>query len=203
MAQFLSGAGTCGVGFSWLDPPRKLTQALESDAGEGVEVALHIRHVLEWLIFFDSPPLLVLPKIFEEPSLQLLPFLLLVGGVIIVVEEPEDVVQVFPPPLAPVVSDVLQRVSRGSLCNTTRLWLGLSRGGGWRDIMRCPGVAPTLLSRHLVTGLPDGGPLPSSPGVAGRSTAIVSTSGNLSPTYINVLTASGSRLVGRGVKGDS
>ena len=131
---------------TWLDPPHKLTQSLKSDAGEGVEVALHIRHVLEWLIFFDSPPLLlVLPKIFEEPSHQLLPFLLLVGGVIIVVEGPEDVVQVFPPPRTPVVSDVLQRVSRGSLRNAARLWQGLSRGGGWRDIMRHPNGVPTLL----------------------------------------------------------
>ena len=150
---------------TWLDPPHKLTQSLKSDAGEGVEAALHIRHVLEWLIFFDSPPLLlVLPKIFEEPSLQLLPFLLLAGGVIIVVEGPEDVVQVFPPTHAPVFSDVLQRVSRGSLRNAARLWRGLSRDGGWRDITRHPGGVPTLLLRHLVTGLPDGGPFLSSPG---------------------------------------
>ena len=83
---------------TWLYPLHKLTQPTESDAGEGVEAALHVRHVLEWLIFFDSPPLLLaLPKIFKEPSLQLLPFLLLVGGVIIVVEGPKDMVQVFPP----------------------------------------------------------------------------------------------------------
>ena len=108
---------------TWLDPPCKLTQSTESDASEGVEVALNVRHVLEWLIFFDSPPLLLmLPKIFEELSPQLLPFLLLVGGIIVVEEGPEDVVQVFPPPCTPVVSYVLQRVSR--------LWRGLSRGGG-------------------------------------------------------------------------
>ena len=84
---------------------------------------LHVRHVLEWLIFFDSPPLLlVLPKILKELNPQLLPFLLLVEGVIVVIKGPEDVVQVFPPPCAPVVSKVLQRVSRGSLCNATRLW---------------------------------------------------------------------------------
>ena len=189
---------------TWLDPPCKLSQSLESDAGEGLEVALHVRHVLEWLLFFDSPPfLLVLPKIFEELSLQLLPLCLLVGGVIVVVEGPKDVVQVFLPPCTPVVSEVLQRVSRGSPCNTTRLWRGVSRGGGWRDITRCPGGASTLLSRHPVTGLPDGGPFLSSPGVAGRLTVIVSASANLSPAYINVLTASGSRLGGRGVKGDS
>ena len=76
---------------TWLDPSHKLTQSLKSDAGEVVGAALHIRHVLEWLIFFDSPPLLLaLPKIFEEPSLQLLPFLLLAGGVIIAVEGPKD-----------------------------------------------------------------------------------------------------------------
>ena len=116
---------------TWLDPPCKLTQSLESDAGEGLQVALHVRHVLEWLLFFDSPPfLLALPKIFEELSLQLLPLPLLVGGVIVAVEGPEDVVQVFPPPCTPVVSEVLQRVFRGSPRNATKLWRGVSRGGG-------------------------------------------------------------------------
>ena len=189
---------------TWLDPPCKLTQSLEADASEGLEVMLYVRHVLEWHLFFDSPPLLLaLPKIFEELSPQLLPFLLLAGGVIVAVEGSEDVVQVFPSPCTPVVSEVLQRASRGSLHNAARLWQGLSRSGGWRDITRHPGGAPTLLLRHLVTGLPDGGPLPSSPGVAGRPTVTVSTLGNLSPAYINVLTAGGSRLCGRGVKGDS
>ena len=116
---------------TWLDLPHKLTQSMESDTSEGVEAALHVRHVLEWLIFFDSPPLLlVLPKIFEELSLQLPPFLLLVGRIIVVEEGPEDVVQVFPPPCTPVVSYFLQRVSRGSPHNAARLWRGLSRGGG-------------------------------------------------------------------------
>ena len=69
--------------------------------------------------------------------------------------------------------------------------------------MRHPGGAPTLLSRHPVTGLPDGGPFPSSPGAAGRLTVVISASANLSPAYINVPTASGDRLGGRGVKGDS
>ena len=91
---------------AWLDPPCKLTQSLESDTGEGVEVVLHVGHVLEWLLFFDSPPfLLVLPEIFEEPSLQLLPFLLCVRGVILAVEGPEDVIQVFLPPCTPVVDE--------------------------------------------------------------------------------------------------
>ena len=116
---------------TWLDPPCKLTQSLESDAGEGLEVALHVRHVLEWLLFFDSPPfLLVLPKILEELSLQLLPLRLLVGGVIVVVEGPEDVAQVFLPPCTPVVSEVLQRVSRGGPRNAAKLWRGVSRDGG-------------------------------------------------------------------------
>ena len=47
---------------TWHDPPCKLTQSLESDTDEGMEAALHVRHVLEWLLFFDSPPfLLALP----------------------------------------------------------------------------------------------------------------------------------------------
>ena len=101
---------------TWLDPPCKLTQSLESDAGEGLEVALHVRHVLEWLLFFDSPPFLL------ELSLQLLPLPLLVGGEIVAAEGPKDVVQVFPPPCTPVVSEVLQRVSRGSPRNAAKLW---------------------------------------------------------------------------------
>ena len=55
---------------TWLDPPCKLTQPLEFDAGEGLEVMLHVGHVLDWCLFFDSLPLLLaLPKIVEEPSL--------------------------------------------------------------------------------------------------------------------------------------
>ena len=74
---------------TWLDPPCKLTQSLESDASEGLEVALHVRHVLEWLLLFDSSPfLLALPKVLEEPILQFCPFLLLVGGVVIAEEGP-------------------------------------------------------------------------------------------------------------------
>ena len=69
--------------------------------------------------------------------------------------------------------------------------------------MRCPSWASTLLARHRLIGLLDGGPLPSSPGMAGRLTAIISASGSLSPVYVGVLAASGSRLGGRGVKGDS
>ena len=108
---------------TWLDSPCKLTQSLESDASDGLEVTLHVRHVLEWLIFFDSPPFpLALAKILEELSLQLLLLPLLVGGVIIVVEGPKDVVQIFPPPCAPVVSEILQRDFRGSPRNAARLW---------------------------------------------------------------------------------
>ena len=116
---------------TWLDPPCKLTQSLESDTSEGLEAFLHVRYVLEWLLFFDSPPfLLVLSKIFEELSLQLHPLCLLVGGAIVVVEGPKDVAQVFLPPCTPVVSEVLQGVSRGSPRNAAKLWRGVSRGGG-------------------------------------------------------------------------
>ena len=101
---------------TWLDPPCKLTQSLESDAGEGLELTFHVGHVLEWLLFFDSLPLLLAPpKIVKELGLQLIPPLLLARGVVVLVEGSEDVVQVLPPPYTPVVSDVLQRVSRGGL----------------------------------------------------------------------------------------
>ena len=107
---------------TWLDPPCKLTQSLEFDASEGQELMLDVGHVLEWFLFFDSLPLLlVLPKIVEELGLQLIPLLLLVGGVVVVVEGSEDVAQVLPPPCAPVVSDVPQRISRGGLLSTARL----------------------------------------------------------------------------------
>ena len=62
--------------------------------------------------------------------------------------------------------------------------------------MRFPSWTSTLLVRRWLVGLPDGGPLSSSSGMAGRLTAIISASGSLSPTYISVPTVSGSRLGG-------
>ena len=181
---------------TWFYPPCKLAQSLEFDTGEGLELMLHVGHVLEWLLFFDSLPLLlVLPKIVEELSLQLIPLLLCVGGVVVLVEGPENVAQVLPPPCTPIVSNVLQRVFSGSPLN--------ARGGRWRDITRQPSWVSTLLARHWLIGLPDGGPLPSSPGMAGRLTAIISALCSLSPMYVSVPTASRSRLGGRGVKGGS
>ena len=68
---------------TWLDPPCKLTQSIESDTGEGLKLVLNVGHVLEWLLFFDSIPLLLsLPKIVKELGLQLIPILLLASAVI-------------------------------------------------------------------------------------------------------------------------
>ena len=104
---------------TWFDPPFKLAQSLESDTSEGLELTLHVGHVLEWLLFFDSLPLLLaLPKMVKELGLQLIPILLLAGGVVVQVEASEDVVQVLPPPCTPVISEVPQRVSRGGLLST-------------------------------------------------------------------------------------
>ena len=156
---------------------------------------LHVGHVLKWHLFFDSFPLLLaLPQMVEELGLQLVPLCLHAGGVVVQVEASENVAQVLLPPCAPIVIDVLQRVSRSPLS---------ACGGGWRDITRCPSWASTLLAGHHLIGLPDGGPLLSSSGMAGRLTAITSASDSLSPTYVCALTIRGSRLGGRGVKGDS
>ena len=98
---------------NWLDSSCKLTQSFE------------------WLLFLDSPPfLLALPKILEELSLQLLPLRLPLGGVIVMVERPEDVVQVFLPPCTFVMSEVPQGVFRGSPRNTAKLWRGVPWSGG-------------------------------------------------------------------------
>ena len=163
-----------------LDPPCKLAQSLESDTGEHQELMLHVGHVLEWCLFFDSLPLiLVLPQIVEELGPQLLLICLCVGGVVVQVEGPENVAQVFLPPLAPIVSDALQRVSGSPLAFEVE-----------------DGRVSTLLVRHWLIGHPDGGPLPSSSGVAGRPMAIISASGSLSPAYISVPIVSGGRLRG-------
>ena len=63
----------------------------------------------------------------------------------------------------------------------------------------CWGIHPPVEA----SSLPDGGPLPSSPGAAGRLTAVISASAPRSPMYISVLTALGGRFGGRGAKGDS
>ena len=69
--------------------------------------------------------------------------------------------------------------------------------------MRHPEGASTLLLGIQGTGLPDGGPLSCSPGAACGPMVIISASGSLSPMPFSVLVACGSRLGGRGVKGDS
>ena len=49
---------------TWLDPSCASTQSIESDTSEGLKLVLHVGHVLEWLLFFDSLPLLLsLPEI--------------------------------------------------------------------------------------------------------------------------------------------
>ena len=94
-----------------LDPPCKLALSLESDTGECQELTLHVGHVLEWCLFFNSLPLiLALPQMAEELDLQLIPLHFHAGGVVVQVEGPENVAQVLPPPLAPIVSDAPQRV---------------------------------------------------------------------------------------------
>ena len=99
-----------------LDPPCKLAQSLEFDTGEHQELTLHVGHVLEWHLFFDSfPLLLVLPQMVEELGLQLVPLCLHAGGVVVQVEASENVAQVLLPPCTPIASDVLQRVSRNPL----------------------------------------------------------------------------------------
>ena len=55
----------------------------------------------------------------------------------------------------------------------------------------------------LITGRPDGLPLSRSPGANGRLAVIISALSTLPPMAISILTTSGSRFVGRGVKGDS
>ena len=72
---------------------------------------LHVGHVLEWCFFFDGLPLiLTLPQMVEELDPQLIPICLHVGGEVVQVEGPENMVQVLPQPLAPIVSDAPQRV---------------------------------------------------------------------------------------------
>ena len=68
------------------------------------------------------------------------------------------------------------------------------------DIARYPREALTHLTRHLLTGRPDGEPLSHSLGVTGRPAVIISASSILPPAYIGVLTTCGSRFSGRGVK---
>ena len=82
-----------------LDSPCKLAQSLESDTGDLQELTLHVGHVLEWPLFFDSLPLmLALPQVVEELDPQLIPLRLHAGGVVVQVEAPENVAQVLLPP---------------------------------------------------------------------------------------------------------
>ena len=79
-------------------------------------------------------------------------------------------------------------------------YLQVLRLGG---ITRCTGGVLTHLAWRLLTGHPNGGPLSCSPGVTGRLGAIISAWSSLPPVTVSILSASGHRFVGSGVKGDS
>ena len=169
-----------------------------------MEMLFHVGHIKEGIVFlYVLPLLLVLGKMIEEPGLQTIPFCLLEEGAIVLVIGLENMLKVLPPSGTPIISDVLQRVFRWGPHTTATLGWGAPRGGSWRDIVRCPRGVPTHLTRCLLTGRPDRGPLSCSPGVTGRLAVINSASSTLPPMPISILTTSGSQFVSRGVKSDS
>ena len=169
-----------------------------------MEMLFHVGHIKEGVVFLDVLPLLLaLGEMIKEPGLQTIPFRLLEGGAIVLLIGLEDMLKVLPPSGAPIISDILQRVFRWGPHTTATLGWGAPRGGSWRDIARHPRGVPTHLTRCLLTGHPDGGPLSRSPGVTGRLAVMDSASSILPPMPIGVLTAGGSWFVSGGVKGDS
>ena len=79
-----------------------------NDAGGGMEMLFHVGHILEGVVFFDAPPLiLVLEEMFKELVLQFGPIHLLEGGEIVLVVGLEDMLKVLPPSCTLIVSDIL------------------------------------------------------------------------------------------------
>ena len=110
-----------------LYPPCEVTEPLQLDTGGGMELPFHVGHILEGVIFLNAPPLiLVLEKMFKDLVSQLLPFCFLEGGDIVLIKGLEDMFKVLPPPLAPIIGNILQRVFR-SPRTTTTLARGASR----------------------------------------------------------------------------
>ena len=73
-----------------------------------MEMLFHVGHILEGVVFFDAPPLiLALDEMFEELVLQFSPLHLLQEGEIVLVVGLEDVLKVLPPSGALIVSDIL------------------------------------------------------------------------------------------------
>ena len=164
----------------------------------------HIGHVLHGVILFDVPPLLlVLEEVGEELLLHFGPFHLLEGGDIMPIVNLEDMLKVFPPPSALIISGILQRVFRWGPCTTATLGWSTFRCWSWGNIARCSGGVLTHLARRLLTGRPNRGPLLHSPGVTGRPGVIISASSSLPPMTISILTAHGHGFVNGGVEGDS
>ena len=110
-----------------LYPPCEVTEPLQLDAGGGMELPFHIGHILEGIIFLNAPLLiLALEKMFKDLVSQLIPFRLLEGGDIVLIIGPEDMFEVLPPPLAPIIGDILQRVFRSPRATTH--WCGVLPG---------------------------------------------------------------------------
>ena len=93
-----------------------------------MEMLFHVGHVLEGVIFFDAPPLILVP---EEMFKELVPHLILLhlleGGEIVLVICLEDMIEVLLPSLAPILGDILYRVLRWGPHTTATLGWGAFR----------------------------------------------------------------------------
>ena len=188
----------------WLYPPREILQSIESEARGPPELLLHIGHVFHWAPFFDAQHLLLVwEEVGEKFFFHLYPFCLLEGGDIVSVVDLEGMLKVLLPPSTPVFGSHPYRIMRGSSHMTAPLGQGTLRCCSWGNVGRYPRGEITLLMRHLLTGLLDGGLLLCFPGATGRSATVIPTSGTLSPTALGSLTTSGSGFVSGGVESDS
>ena len=110
-----------------LYPPHEVTEPFQLDAGGSMELPFHIGHILEGVIFLNAPPLIqALEKMFKDLISQLILFHLLEGGKIVLIIGPEDMFKVLPPPLAPIIDNILQSIFRSPRAATT-LVRGASR----------------------------------------------------------------------------
>ena len=115
-----------------LDPTGEAPKAIQMEAGGLTEKVLDVGHEVHGAVLFDGPSLLLMgEEVFKELLLDPRPFCFRKGGDAESVRDPEDMLQVLPPPTAVKLRCQPRGIMDGRPWPTSPLRLGSLRCWWW------------------------------------------------------------------------
>ena len=183
-----------------LDPAVETCEAIQVEAGGLIEEVLDVGHKVHWKGLLEGQGfLLMLEEVVKELLLNPHPFCLPKGSNAELVVDPEDMLQVLPPPTATKVCCQLCGITEGGPWPTSSLRLGSFRcWWWWWTTGHQPGGQIALLTWWLHTR-----PILHASGVTGRLAAASLPSRARSSTVLWICTTHRGGFIRRGIRSDS